>query len=439
MRIIYAVRLITLVCLLALSIVGLVRIVNKTQPPPGRWGILQAASISNTDLTDEQQREIRKLESIGYLAGSSKAPDMANVVTHDRNRAWQGLNFYTSGHAPEALLMDMDGKVLHRWQCTFKQSFPNYPQGNNVADMQFWRRALLLPDGSILAIHEGLGLVKLDKDSNILWAWDSGAHHDLFLGPEGRIYVLTRSAHLSPLLNSETPILEDYISILSPEGVEQERISLLECFQRASDDYSWRQLSKSFWKRQEQLKLANPESDIFHTNSIELLDGQIADREPAFARGNILTAFRHLDTIAVIDPKARKVVWALSNKLSLQHDPTITPDGGLLVFDNHWSPGHSSRVVVFDAANRTEEWAYTGSSSHPFYSPTCGTAQALSNGNILITESDNGRAFEVTPEKQIVWEFFNPHRAGKNDELIATLFEVTRFPEEAVVEWLRIN
>jgi hypothetical protein len=237
MRIPCVVRIITLACLLALSVGCKDQPDNKTQLPPGRWQIQQSASISKTDLTDEQRREIRRLESIGYLAGSHKAPDMANVMVHDRNRAWQGLNFYTSGHAPEALLMDMNGKVLHRWQSTFKQSFPNYPQGNNVADMQFWRRALLLPDGSILAIHEGLGLVKLDKDSNILWAWDSGAHHDLFLGPEGRIYVLTRSAHLSPLLNSETPILEDYISILSPEGVEQERISLLECFQRASDDH----------------------------------------------------------------------------------------------------------------------------------------------------------------------------------------------------------
>jgi hypothetical protein len=46
------------------------------------------------------------------------------------------------------------------------------------------------------------------------------------------------------------------------------------------------------------------------------------------------------------------------------------------------------------------------------------------NDNALITESDNGRAFEVTPDGTIVWEFYNPHRAGAQDEFIAALFRV---------------
>jgi len=34
--------------------------------------------------------------------------------------------------------------------------------------------------------------------------------------------------------------------------------------------------------------------------------------------------------------------------------------------------------------------------------------QRLPNGNTLITEAASGRAFEVTPEKEIVWEFVSP-------------------------------
>ena len=37
-----------------------------------------------------------------------------------------------------------------------------------------------------------------------------------------------------------------------------------------------------------------------------------------------------------------------------------------------------------------------------------GAAQRLPNGNTLITESERGRVFEVTPQKEIVWEFWNP-------------------------------
>jgi hypothetical protein len=66
---------------------------------------------------------------------------------------------------------------------------------------------------------------------------------------------------------------------------------------------------------------------------------------------------------------------------------------------------------------------------------TCGTGQRLPNGNTLITESDNGRAFEVTKDKEIVWEYVSPHRAGEKNELIASLFHVDRV-EPDQVKWL---
>ena len=60
------------------------------------------------------------------------------------------------------------------------------------------------------------------------------------------------------------------------------------------------------------------------------------------------------------------------------------------------------------------------------YTKNCGTNQRLANGNTLVTESENGRAIEVTPRGQIVWEYINPERAGPHGTLIATLFEVER-------------
>ena len=54
-----------------------------------------------------------------------------------------------------------------------------------------------------------------------------------------------------------------------------------------------------------------------------------------------------------------------------------------------------------------------------------------------MTESDNGRAFEVAPDQEIVWEFYNPYRAGDADEYIATLFEVVRLPPDFPLDWAR--
>ncbi|MFG0317060.1 MAG: arylsulfotransferase family protein, partial [Planctomycetota bacterium JB042] len=80
-------------------------------------------------------------------------------------------------------------------------------------------------------------------------------------------------------------------------------------------------------------------------------------------------------------------------------------------------------------------WEYGGDRERPFETETCGSAQRLANGNTLLTESDNGRAIEVTPDGEIVWEWINPHRAGPRNEYIATLFEVIRLPADLAVDW----
>ena len=72
-----------------------------------------------------------------------------------------------------------------------------------------------------------------------------------------------------------------------------------------------------------------------------------------------------------------------------------------------------------------------------FHTQTCGTIQRLPNGNTLISESDSGRAFEVDSDGRIVWEFYNPARAGKDDAVIATLFEVVRMPPDFPIGWAR--
>ena len=72
-----------------------------------------------------------------------------------------------------------------------------------------------------------------------------------------------------------------------------------------------------------------------------------------------------------------------------------------------------------------------------FFSPFMGSAERLPNGNTLITESDYGRALEVTPGGETVWEFYSPFSAGANDEYIATLMEVVRLPGPSPPDWLK--
>jgi len=54
-------------------------------------------------------------------------------------------------------------------------------------------------------------------------------------------------------------------------------------------------------------------------------------------------------------------------------------------------------------------WTYTAPDKYSFYSPFVSGVQRLKSGNTLITTGVNGRVFEVTPEKEIVWEYWNPY------------------------------
>jgi hypothetical protein len=401
-------------------------------PRSGRWRRVRDGSAEREPSLREQ---IEKLEAIGYVDGSQPAPGRTGVVVHDRERAYTGLNFYVSGHAPEAVLMDMDGAVLHRWHHEFLESFPDLASRAGKPDAAFWRRAHLLENGDILAIHEGLGMIRLDRESRLIWARPHPVHHDFRVLPNGEIVALTRVAHVNPLVSERAPILEDYVSFLDPDGNERRRISLLESYEKAAGDHDWRAAARTFWQKERSRRLAYNPGDLFHTNAVRVLDGRLAERLPAFAAGNLLLSMCHLDAIAIVDPRKERVVWSLDGIFALQHDPTILADGHLMVFDNNWRQ-HRSRVVVLDPSDGETVWEYGVANDQAFHSRTCGTAAELPNGNLLITSSDSGRAFEITRDSEIVWEFYNPHRAGERDEYIATLFELVRLADDFPTGWL---
>ncbi len=52
-------------------------------------------------------------------------------------------------------------------------------------------------------------------------------------------------------------------------------------------------------------------------------------------------------------------------------------------------------------------WTYTAENPTDFYSPYLSSARRLPNGNTLICEGEDGHFFEVTPQKEIVWQYFN--------------------------------
>src|SRR4030095_15357435 len=101
-----------------------------------------------------------------------------------------------------------------------------------------------------------------------------------------------------------------FVTVLSPKGRLLRRISILECFE--SSPYA--NLVQAMRKRQ---------GDIFHTNTIEGPGGRFAGLDPAFRKGNLLISVFMLNTVAVLDPDRRTVVWARTGGWRPQHPAAL--------------------------------------------------------------------------------------------------------------------
>lgn len=382
----------------------------------GRWKT-QVKSGTGSKKTGE-------LQGLGYLQGYEEAGGYKGVVKYDTTSSYPGLNLFVSGQSPEALLMDMEGTILHRWQIPWNEAFPGIPveKLNNTDRTNYFRKFHVFPNGDIIVNFEWLGLVKLDRHSNVIWRNFNRAHHDIWVGETGRIYTLTANLERVTVNGRTKERVVDYVEILSPDGETLKQISLLKAIKQSNYsavlDFADRRRRK-----------------LLHTNTLEILTKDYPSLGPAFSRGNALLSMRNTNTVALLDLDQEKIVWVMAGPFEGQHDPTILENGTLLVFDN-W--GHHGRSKVIEIDPRTQEilWGYYGTQANDFASKCCGTNQRLPNGNTLITDTSHGRAFEVTRNGEVVWEFYNPYRVGKNDRLVASLYALKRYSRSFFGNWI---
>jgi hypothetical protein len=356
-----------------------------------------------------EQREA--LAALPYVQGYGPPSVAAGVLVHDAAAAWDGLNLAASAHATEAVLTDMSGTVLHRWARRFDEVWPGRPvPGGEAAHDRFWRRVELLPGGELLAVFENLGVIKLDRESRLLWSWAGTVHHDVAPLADGGWLALVREPAAG---SGGGPAFEDSVVELDPAGRPRRTVSLRRCFV----DSGYAPL----------LDRLPPGGDRFHTNRVGVVP---AGLDPPFTPGLVLVSLRTVGVVALVDLERERVVWALSGLWRGQHDPTPLPGPRLLILDNWWQEGRS-RVLELDALTQQVRWQYPAAGQPSFFTAIGGAAQRLPNGNTLIVETTAGRAFEVDAGGRTVWDYRSPHRAGERGELVAALFQLTRLPRSA--------
>lgn len=387
---------------------------DETTTPSGWWLVAARDADEAPSGDPATEDELARVLSLPYAAGGRPAgADRFGVRHWDRERAQPGWNLYVSGHAPEVRLIGMDGRLLHRWRFPFAEAFP---EATPNIESGFFRRAHLLANGDLLAIFQGFGLLRLDADSNLIWRYPAALFNDLWVSPDGdRVLVLAKTPRDRPDLRPDGPVLEDSLVELDGDGREARRISLLDALERSA----WRSA----------MQPPGPSADIFHSNTIDVLSGAGSTAAGPFAAGNLLVSWREIDTIATLDPVSGDVLWARRGPFDAQHEPSLEPDGALLLFDNRGGARGRSRVVRIDPASGELVWEWDGPADRPLHSRQAGTVHRLPNGNLLVVESEGGRALEVDGAGELVWEFASPHRAGARRELVAMLFDLERLVE----------
>jgi hypothetical protein len=273
------------------------------------------------------------------------------------------------------MLIDTSGRVVHLW-----------PLVRAVG------RARLATDGRLLVIGTD-DLIKIyDWDGRLRWYYRLAGegdfpHHDVIWMRNGNVLVLAQDKQTRT----------DYLQEVNRRG----RVV-----------WQWRAID-----HRDDFPSWNPEAaEPTHVNSVhELPPNRWFDGgDERFRPGNILVSARNLDTVFIIDKARGEVVWKYDRRLDRQHEAVMVPEGQLgagfiMIFNNGLMNRYlyrRSTVIAVDPRSAKVAWHY---GSRMFFSSTGGVQQPLPNGNVMITSSQGGRILEVTPQREIVWQWIPPY------------------------------
>ena len=342
-----------------------------------------------------------------------------NVTVYDPTKAWFGFNseIADTGGNPVFRVFSMGGAVLRTW----KDPLPNWAFAELVKPLSFGRILGLIFDRATAGVSTRQKmLVELDWDGNVVWQFDARPlgfqlHHDFERLANGNTLVLAQKPRLVPSINPNL-IVDDVIWEVDPQG------NIL---------WDWAasvHIGEMGFTAAELNYLANfpgtPPLSIFHMNSMQTLPpNQWEATDPRFAAGNLLVSLRETNLVFIIDKATKSIVWRYQGTIG-QHHPRMIPQGlsgagNILVLDNGGSVGAPpisraySRVLEINPVTMATVWEYNCSEGRLaggqcptfFFTKVMGAAERLPNGNTLITEAKSGRAFEVTPTGETVWEY----------------------------------
>lgn len=290
-------------------------------------------------------------------------------------------------------LIDNDGLVVHEWP--------------------YWYLGVIDKNGDLYAQqqYESMIFRRYSWDGDVIWEKELPIHHEILLTPQDTIIVLTKEVHEYNERNVEF----DVILEMDKDGNILKRWSTWDNLDEIHQYHDKLELDKppsmiiqdNAWKN---TSIWGGNYDYYHMNAVSLVPNNTRQSmHPAFKPGNYIISFRHGSMVFIIDKDTGKIAWRavydqVKDNLEGPHSPKMLHDGSILVYDNgryrQWT-----RLVLIDPVSLGVLWEYR---DDDFFSYSQGFVQVLPNDNLLVTESEIGRVFEINPQKEIVWEWWHP-------------------------------
>ncbi|PWM65345.1 MAG: hypothetical protein DBX67_10450 [Desulfovibrionaceae bacterium] len=373
------------------------------------------------------------------------------LLYSDKSKAFDGYTLVAPLQTNVTYLMDMDGNIINEWTCDTTPFYSELlPNGNLI-------RHGRLPDawpayGGVSGV-----LQEYDWSGNKVWEYKmftpgvEVSHHTFEVMPNGN-YMLLGWEHKSydEMVKAGRDVnlpghsvFKDGMKINGRmvEGIWPDFVrEINRQGETVWEWHVWDHLGKGpdkidinvFLTPKRSPVQAGPDWTHFNGVSYNPNTDQVA-----------LTS-RNLGEVYIIDKKTGNIVSRWGNpanygegkfpsgyyddgdtELFGPHAPDWTSDTTVSIFDNGDArlSANYSRAVEVDVTTGKIVWQWrpadVGTTPSNFYTATQGGCQKLPNGNWLITSTNTGgHTIEVTPDKEIVWEFINP--LGRGNKVYAT-------------------
>lgn len=349
-----------------------------------------------------------------------------NLIREDDD----GLNLITKIDGERRLkaeIVDMHGKKLHAWEIDWFKIWPDATHlMKNVAPKERpgtnIHGAVVMENGDLIFNFEYLGLVRLNRYGEVVWRLPYQTHHSVHRHDDGHLWVCGLKTHSGkdPRFPNRKPPFSEYTLLeVTPAGKIVGEWSVAELLVENG-------LTGLLHMGIPTTNVRVLGGDYLHLNDVEPFPGTM--QEDFFRRGDILVSLRNINTVFVFNRYTRKMRFICSGWFVRQHDPDFMDGNRFSVLDNNSigpeAFGHQSRIVIVSARERAAKVFFEGDESAPFYTDIMGKHQWLPTGNLLITEAKKGRAFEITPDGRVVWEYVN----HVDKDVVGLVDEVQRLP-----------